>query len=157
MGAVFSRSECVFLKGRFWWQLSVTGSRERGWWGEGSPREGDGDVECWRRSTPWNLPPPPPSPSPGGETKVVEQLEEVHRRSPAYRLMFTWNAIPFFYCHESSSWYYTVVFEVRTDAQQLLWNNPLCCCGPLSFRCLHLTRSNPVCHSRRSGPPRSPQ
>lgn len=70
MGAVVSRSEWVFLKGRFWWEASVTGSRERGWWGKGSPREGDGDCECWRRSTPWNLPPPPPpSPSPGWKAK----------------------------------------------------------------------------------------
>lgn len=59
---VESRSECVFLRGRFWWGVSVTGSRERGWWGKGSPGEGVGDGECWRRSTPWNFPPPPPSP-----------------------------------------------------------------------------------------------
>ena len=65
-GKVVSRSECVFLRGRFWWKVSVTGSRERGWWGKGSPGEGDGDGECWRRSTPWNFPPPP---SPGGETE----------------------------------------------------------------------------------------
>lgn len=29
-GKVVSRSECVFLRGRFWWGVSVTGSRERG-------------------------------------------------------------------------------------------------------------------------------
>lgn len=32
-----------------------------------------------------------------------------------------------------------------------------CCCGLSSFRCLHLTHSNPVGHSRCSGPLRSPQ
>ena len=57
-GKVVSRSECVFLSGRFWCGVSVTGSSEWGCWGKGSPREGDGDGECWRRSTPWNLTPP---------------------------------------------------------------------------------------------------
>lgn len=73
-GKVVSRSECVFLRGRFWWKVSVTGSRERGWWGKGSPGEGEGDGECCRRSTPWNF---PPLPSPGGET---EQVSERKRR-----------------------------------------------------------------------------
>lgn len=73
-GKVVSRSECVFLSGRFWCGVSVTGSREWGWWGKGSPGEGEGDGECWRRSTPWNFN-PPPSPAGGRQRQEGQQKE----------------------------------------------------------------------------------
>lgn len=88
-GKVVSRSECVFLRGRFWWGVSVTGSRERGWWGKGSPGKGVGDGECWRRSTPWNFPPPPPPPPPPSPGRRKNKNREVRQRKGRLILLDT--------------------------------------------------------------------